>query len=146
MKVFLDTNVVLDFLDANRPRYADSRLLMGYLIEHDHHICISEDMLTTIYYIAKDKRKTLHFFNMVLASWQVLPFGEETLLKALTICQESTTTIDFEDVLQCLCASAYGCDCLITNDTPFYACGIQVYDANTFVTRITPSTPETPFL
>lgn len=135
MKVYLDTNVLLDFLDARRPRHVDALSLMRCLVAGDHQACLSEDMLTTIYYIAKDKPRVLAFFQTIMDMWSVVSFGEEVIRAAIERCQQASTAIDFEDVLQCLCAQAHHCDCLITNDAGFYPCGIDVYDTLTFLNQ-----------
>lgn len=51
--VFLDTHVVLDFLDLSRDGNSKAVSLMQYLIMNDWIIVISEDMLSTIYFIDK---------------------------------------------------------------------------------------------
>lgn len=133
MKVYLDTNVLLDFLDAQRPRHVDAVALIRYLIERDYQVVLSEDMLTTIYYIAKDKPRVLAFFQVMLEDWSIVSFGEAVIRAAIEHCQQAITAIDFEDVLQCLIAQAHRCDCLITNDAGFYRCGIAVYDSSSFL-------------
>lgn len=123
--VFLDTNIVLDLLDLERSFHEDAKSLIDKLMRSGAEIVISEDMLSTIYYITKEKKRVLAFFSTVLEHWQVVPFGQHVIQEAITICQNDSKA-DFEDVLQCLCAKANGCEILITNDQNFYACGIDV--------------------
>lgn len=123
--VFLDTNIVLDLLDSKRSLHEEAKKLIEKLMREGVEIYISEDMLSTIYYVAKEKEKVLAFFSAVMEHWQVVPFGESVIKEVIGICQKETQA-DFEDVLQCLCAKANGCDVLITNDREFYRCGIEV--------------------
>ena len=131
-KVFLDVNVIVDFMDPHRPRHQDAVTLLQFLLLHSYEICITEDMLSTIYYISKNKEKALLFFNNVIfKQWQVLPFGKEVLDLAVSTSLE--TKIDLEDLLQCLCAKANGCHILITNDDSFYDCGITIMTTKAFL-------------
>ena len=123
-KVFLDTNVVLDMLDSSRQDRDDAKALWKKLISDKCSIVISEDMLSTIFYIHKDKRKTLEFFKIVYKRWIVSVFGKDVIKNAIELSLEEN--LDLEDVLQCLCAKENGCDVLITNDKNFYDCGIKI--------------------
>ena len=124
-KVFLDTNIVADLLDSNRPNHRNSLGLVEELIKDDTAICISEDMISTLYYITKDKKATLDFFkNVIFVDWEVLSFGKELLQDAVELSIKEDQ--DLEDILQCLCAKINGCNALITNDKLFYDCGIEI--------------------
>lgn len=133
MKVYLDTNIILDFLDETRPAYNDVQKIVRHLIMNDIETYFSEDMLTTIYYIAKDKFKALEFFEAVLKLWKVVPFGQSLIFDAISISKNGD---DFEDVLQCLTAKTNGCNVLVTNDQKFYNCGIEVMSASTYLRSI----------
>ena len=93
----------------------------------DVAIVISEDMLTTIYYIAKEKQRVLAFFQVVLREWRVEAFGPAAVEEAVKRCMEDPA-LDFEDVLQCLCAKNAGCGTLVTNDRNFHGCGVEIVD------------------
>lgn len=133
MKVFLDTNIILDFLDHARPAHQDAKKIIHHLIMNDIETYLSEDMLTTIYYISKNKTKALEFFETVLHIWKIVSFGKERLFEAITISKEGK---DFEDVLQCLSAKELQCSILITNDKEFYSCGIAIMNSTQFVSSI----------
>ncbi len=130
-KVFLDINVIVDFNDSKRPRHLQAVKLVEYLIEYNFDICISEDMVSTIFYISKDKIKTLNFLNYIVNAWIVCGFGNDVMLKAIDIAINNA--LDLEDVLQCLCAKENNCDALITNDTTFYDCGLKIYTVGEFL-------------
>ena len=124
-KIFLDTNIVVDIIDKSRSKHKKALEFLEYLIFEDYTICISEDMLTTLFYILKDKKNTLIFFeNLVFVDWSVLTFGLDTIKLATRLSLEYD--LDLEDVLQCLCAKENGCDVLITNDKKFYDCDMQI--------------------
>ena len=55
-KIFLDTNIVVDIIDKSRAKHKIALDFLEYLILEEYIICISEDMLTTLFYILKDKK------------------------------------------------------------------------------------------
>jgi len=132
-RVFLDINIVLDILNAERPHHHDAKELWETLVLGGYEIVISEDMLSTIYYIEKDKPGVLRFFAMIQERWKIVPFGHEVISQA--IMASSRRQADLEDLLQCFCAKAHRCDVLITNDQSFVPCGIDVMGYETFAAK-----------
>ena len=130
-KVFLDTNVVLDILDSSRPNSDSIKALLEKLIIDKYTVVISEDMLSTLFYIQKDKRKTLEFFKIIYKRWVISSFGKDVIKEAIDLSFENS--LDLEDVLQCLCAKENGCDVLITNDKKFYDCDIKIMTIKEFL-------------
>ena len=130
MKLFIDSNIILDFLDQTRTAHNDAQKIVRYLIMNDIETYLSEDMLTTIYYISKNKTKALEFFETVLQIWKSVSFGQSLIFAAIAISKDGE---DFEDVLQCLTAKDNGCSVLITNDQKFYNCGINVMSAAEYI-------------
>ncbi len=132
-KIFFDTNIVLDILNVSRLDSDNAKLLWKKLILNDCQIVISEDMLSTIFYINKNNEKTLEFFKIIQNRWLIVPFGKEVIDNAIDLSLEKG--LDLEDVLQCLCAKENGCEILITNDNKFYDCGVSIYTANEFLDK-----------
>lgn len=133
-KVFLDTNIVADMIDASRKGYELSIELLEKLLVNEYEICISEDMLSTLFYISDDKKRTLEFFeNIVFIDWQVLAFGRDVITQATGLSLQ--LNLDLEDLFQCLCAKEHGCGVLISNDKKFYNCGIEVLQVGNFLTK-----------
>jgi len=124
-KIFLDTNIVLDFLDKKRPLHHQAKTLMQKLILEDYEIYISEDMLSTIFYISKEKEQVLSFFTMIMHKWSVVSYGNSLIVEAIKICQENSGQ-DLEDTLQCLCAKKHQCIYIVTSDKGFVECGVEV--------------------
>ena len=58
-KIFLDEYIVLDLLDSTRSSHRISKNVFEKLIDQNYTIVISEDVLTTIYYIVKNKQRFL---------------------------------------------------------------------------------------
>jgi len=133
-KIYLDTNVILDFIDINRAGNLLAKKLFDYLYSNDFEIFMSEDMVSTIYYISKDKKVVLDFFKLIIHEWHIVPFGKEVIEVALDIALHNAC--DLEDIMQCLCAKENGCDALITNDKDFYSCGIACLSADEFMQTV----------
>ncbi len=129
--IFLDINIVLDMLNPQRVNNKQAIKLWNMLIVNKYTIMISEDMLSTIFYINKDKKHTLEFFQLIQNRWQIVPFGKAVLKNAIDLSLEKT--LDLEDLLQCLCAKENGCEVLITNDKKFYNCGVSVCTTEEFL-------------
>ena len=130
--IFLDTNVILDILDSKRENHHLARRLLEKTVEGEYKVTISEDMLSTIFYIIKNKPAVLHFFEAILHQWTVSPFGKETISNAIALCLK-TENQDFEDTLQCLCAKKNSCNALITHDKNFIDCGIKILTIREFL-------------
>jgi predicted nucleic acid-binding protein len=130
-RVYLDTNIVADILDSSRTSHKKSLALLKKLILQNYEICISEDMLSTLFYISKDKETTLEFFqNVVFVDWKVFSFGERIIKEGVKLAL--TEKVDLEDLLQCLCAKENECDIIITNDKRFCDCGVQIMSVEEF--------------
>lgn len=129
--VFLDTNIVLDFLDNQREEHEKVQQLIQYLILNNYKITLSEDILSTIFYIIKDKKATLQFFKTIIKKWNIVPYGLELIEEAIDIALKKD--LDLEDLLQCLCAKENQCSVLITKDKAFFDCGISVMSTDGFL-------------
>jgi len=131
-KIFLDTNIVVDMIDAKREHHKDSILLLKMFIIEGYEVFISEDMLSTLYFISKDKKATLEFFeNIIYVDWNIMSYGQKVISEATNI--SLIKGIDLEDTLQCLCAKNNGCNLLITNDKKFVNCGIEIVNYERFL-------------
>ncbi len=81
--IFLDTNIVADMTDSKRINHGLSLALLKMLMVEDYNVFISEDMLSTLYYISNDKKATLEFFeNIIYIDWQVVSYGRNVLKEA----------------------------------------------------------------
>lgn len=134
-KLFLDTNIVADLMDQTKKNHQQSLELLEYLIINDYIICISEDMLSSLYYISKDKESVLNFFqNVILIDWQILTYGQTVIKEAIELSKEKN--YDLEDLLQCLCAKQNQCEAIITNDKKYHNCGIQIITNENFLNSL----------
>lgn len=130
-KIFFDTNIVLDIIDAQRPNNKKIPELLEFLILNGIDIVISEDMLSTIFYVQKDKPLVLKFLLSIQKRWIISSYGQNVIKQSIELSLEKG--IDLEDILQCLCAKENGCEALITNDNKFYNCGVPVFTIDEFL-------------
>lgn len=129
-KIFLDTNIILDILSPKRPNHKYHKDLIQKLFEYE--VFISEDMLSTIYYIVREKQQVLDFLSIILQEWNIVSFGEDVIKQAIKYVRQNGG--DLEDALQCFCAKRYGCDILLTSDKKFVNCGIELLSYDEFLT------------
>jgi predicted nucleic acid-binding protein len=114
MKVFLDTNIVLDLL-LQRPGYEDSARILE--LQEQGRICTCASVLTMVnaaYIYRKSVGGTMAVVNLkyLSAFLEVLPMDNNMLQKAIAM-----EGPDFEDLFQAECASANSCDVIITRNT-----------------------------
>jgi len=130
--VFLDTNIVADMIDGHREHHENSILLLKMLIVKEYEIVISEDMLSTLYFISRDKKATLEFFeNIIYIDWHIASYGTEVIREATRL--SLSKSIDLEDTLQCLCAQKENCSIIVTEDKNFVDCGIKIVNYKRFL-------------
>jgi len=130
-KLFLDINVVIDIIDRKRANHQKAQAVILKTIEENYSIYISEDMITTIYYILRGDLRVLNFFQNIIQRWNVVPFGQETIKQSIEYAMNNNC--DLEDTLQCFCAKNSGCDIFLTSDKKFINCGIEILDYDRFL-------------
>lgn len=117
MKVFLDTNIILDLL-LERDGYEDSAIIFQMQDEGKLKICLSLLTMVNVAYIYKKtvgNKMTVANLKYLSALVEVLPMDGEQLQKAIMMEGK-----DFEDILQCVCAAEGGCDYLITRNAKHF--------------------------
>jgi len=130
-KVYFDANIVLDIINADCKGHKIAKKLWKNLTIAKYLIIISEDILTNVFYISKNKSEVLKFFKFVQDKWQIAPFGKDVINNAIDLSLEKN--LDLEDMLQCLCAKENDCEMLITHDKKFCDCGLSVYTIEEFL-------------
>lgn len=117
-KVFLDTNVVLDFVLS---REGEQEAMDIFQMGEDGQVDLVVSFLTmaNVAYIARKHRtkEELYLYLRELSSlFHILSMDESQYQEAL-----ATITPDFEDMLQYICAKNESCDVIITNNTKHFA-------------------------
>lgn len=113
MKVFLDTNIILDLL-LERDGYLPSAEIFRLQDEGKLQICVSALTMVNVAYVYKKtvgQQMAVANLKYLSALVKVLPLNEDQLQQALMLDGK-----DFEDTLQAVCAAQGECDCIITRN------------------------------
>ena len=134
MKVFLDTNVIIDVLAAREPFFRDSQRVVDYCERHSESGFLSSLTFCTAAYVLRksvgkdmlpDKLKTLRKI------FDILPVTKGSVDWAI-----DSQMPDFEDAMQYECASAAKMDVIVTRDkSGFLGAEIPVLSPTEFVTK-----------
>ena len=117
-KVFLDSDVVLDFLTKRKPFVEESMRIFEYSARKELGIYISSLSINNIHYVVsklesvkKSKDKIGILMNLV----EILPVGQSTIEKSLL-----SDFKNFEDGLQNFCAEEGEMNIIITRNIRDY--------------------------
>ena len=114
MKIFLDTNILLDLV-LDRAGAPDARKIVD--IGKDNSwvkLCVSYLSMANIAYVLR-KRPTEEIKDCLTRLYKlvdILPMNDMQLMTAIRNCD----CPDFEDALQIMCAEEKGCDVIITSN------------------------------
>lgn len=125
MRVLIDTNVVLDFLQDREPFVDDAAKLFAKIDAGEIEGFISAITITNIYYIirkASGKIAAQDAIAQILTDLQICAVDKGILEQAIALNFQ-----DFEDAVQCACGIANEVDAIITRDiSGFVNAGILV--------------------
>lgn len=114
MRVLIDTNVVLDFLQEREPFMENAARLFERIDAGEIEGFIAATTITNIYYIvrrAAGRVVAQDAITQVLGDLNICAVDLEVLEQALALNFE-----DFEDAVQYACAVVHGVDAIITRD------------------------------
>ena len=120
-KLFIDTNIIIDILDNQRASHINSKKLIQTALVEDTPLAMSDDIITTVYYLSQKlikRSELLEFIKFLNQNFTILPFSKNIIDDAVDICQKNTN-YDFEDTLQAVCAKQNNYTTIITNDKQF---------------------------
>ena len=130
-KIFFDANILLDILLPSRPNHTKALEVYEQICEHYDILATSENILTTIEYIASKNGTSCEiigrFFMALEENFELYGFAD-ILHDSLDVYQDACKRqmkLDFEDLLQLQCAVHHGCTTFITQDK-----GIHKLDVN----------------
>lgn len=117
-RVFLDTNVVLDFVLC---RNGEQEALDIFQLGEDNKIELVVSYLTmaNVAYISRKhrtKEELYEYLRELSSIFKILEMDEEQYIEAL-----KTIVTDFEDLLQYTCAKKHNCDIIITNNIKHFS-------------------------
>jgi predicted nucleic acid-binding protein len=114
--LFVDTNVLIDFLADRRPFSISAAKLFTHALSKKIRICISAVSYNNIYYIMRQSlphKETLALLNELNDMTEVIDVTKKVMEQAL-----KSEFKDFEDAIQYHCAlSAKDVEIIVTRDT-----------------------------
>lgn len=114
--VFLDTNVLIDFLANRKPFSLEAAILFNYSFKKKISIYVAAVSFNNIYYILRQSCSHLETIKILneLQEWtEVVDVSKEVIRKSL-----KSGFKDFEDAIQYCCAISIGkIDGIVTRDT-----------------------------
>jgi predicted nucleic acid-binding protein len=113
MKVFFDTNVLLDII-LERGDISSSAKSISYSETRGYKLSISVLSIANMAYILRHVMKGSAFeaqIEDIKATMAIEPMNEDTITAAISL-----HASDFEDALQYTCAIQADCDIIITNN------------------------------
>jgi predicted nucleic acid-binding protein len=135
MKVFVDTNVILDALVKREPFYLDAAKAWTLFADRLLEGCLSAISINNLYYIMKklrDRATAESFVDQVLEDFTIVALTKEILKQARTIHKK-----DFEDLIQYFSAIHAGCDLLVTrNKKDFPTLGIRTISPTELLIKV----------
>jgi predicted nucleic acid-binding protein len=114
MRILIDTNIVLDFLQEREPFVEDAARLFEKIDLGEIEGFIAATTITNIYYIVRKAAGIEVAENaiiQVLSDLQICTVDRSILEQAIALGFR-----DFEDAVQYACALAYGVDAIATRD------------------------------
>jgi predicted nucleic acid-binding protein len=119
MRLFLDTNVVLDVLADRKPYADDAAFVLSAIERGDAEGFIAAHTATTIFYLLQrdvGQRRANRALTDVLKLLEVVPVDHDRLLHAMAMRWK-----DFEDAVQAACAVEAEVDYFVTRNTSDFA-------------------------
>ncbi|QKU36239.1 type II toxin-antitoxin system VapC family toxin [Campylobacter sp. RM16192] len=127
-KIFLDNNIIIDFLVETR-RFNKQAVELFLTFTESDTICYSYGSISDIYYVAKkcydvEDKMMISFFKALLEAdnFECLSLSKNGLISSFEYATQLNlqgNQIDIEDITQYFCAKENGCDVIYSNDKKF---------------------------
>jgi predicted nucleic acid-binding protein len=134
MRVFLDTNVLLDVIEARPGLVEESSDVLNLAEGLQSELYIAWHSLATIYYLirrGRSEQAAMAEIDQILAWANIAPVDSLSATRARNL-----KFPDFEDAMQCVCAESYQADIIITRNTKdFIQSPISVMSPAEFLVR-----------
>ena len=132
MKLFLDTNIIMDFVKCREPFIYEALPLIQQGEKGIHQLFISDLTFVNVAYLSKKGLSLYQLYEMledVYSLFEVVSIGKQAIKMALDL-----KYTDFEDAVQYFSAKQANADCIITrNKKDFTFSDILVYTPAEFM-------------
>lgn len=136
IKVFLDTNIFIDYLSRREPFFEPAALIMQLGKRKKCQLMVASLSFATASFILQAHYKMSHeaivkLFSKIVALCHITTVNNQTVLKAI-----ASDITDFEDALQHESALSENADVIITrNKQDFSDSRIPVFEPKEFLTQ-----------
>lgn len=114
MKVFLDTNIIIDYFDSKREHYLPAAILFDLALKGRLELTVcAQSFITAFYVLGKFYTKEELYMSMrsLYGLCGISPVDASIIEKALAL-----ESVDFEDTVQYLSSTVANADIIITRD------------------------------
>lgn len=119
MKVFLDTNVIVDFFGHRLPFYNDAAQIIDMALRSEIHLAVSSLSFINVAYILRKQFDHRHLYEKLLQLAQLTEISKiDSEIIRSAILKEAR---DFEDCVQCMSAMDVRADIILTRDKTGFA-------------------------
>lgn len=133
-KVFLDTNILIDFI-LKRENFSDAVGIWKKADAGEIELFVSTLSYSNIAYILRNLPQTelYKYLKILTKGINMIALEPRHVLSAV-----ANPVRDFEDMLQYQCALAAGCDVVVTNNTKDFRefCQLPLMTSREFLTQI----------
>lgn len=136
MKVFLDTNIALDFILEREDFVDDAKRIIAYCLNCQYPLYLSSISFANISFIARkghDGKNIRDILSLLRKMVHVTTSDEQVVDEAL-----NANNKDFEDAMQYYSASTVGADVIITRNVQDFPLGmIKIMKPKDFIELVT---------
>ena len=139
MKVFIDTNIFLDFIERRPEGVVEAYAIFGLAAKGSINMLVSDLSIANMKYSTRKTIPISEFYKMIKLSrelFTIVPIGERAVDRALDL-----ETRDFEDALQYFSAEYAGADCIVTRNIKDFdfACTVETVEPRDFLSKYFPN-------
>ena len=114
MKVFIDTNIIIDFFDSQREHYLPAAILFDLAMKGKIELTVCAQSFITAFYVLGKSYPKAELYTSMRSLYRlcgVSPVDASIIEQALAL-----ESVDFEDTVQYLSSIASDTDIIITRD------------------------------
>ncbi len=136
-KVYLDANILLDYLVGSRFKHEESDRVIEYCFARHFEIMTSCDIVTTIYYIDAKLGKQRALENIIKMNMfvKIIDFSNKEVAQTCQLMKRDEDYKDLEDTMQYILAKKEQCDLIISNDRKFVSKEIELLSSEAFIEK-----------
>ncbi|MBQ7509858.1 MAG: PIN domain-containing protein [Prevotella sp.] len=138
MRVFIDTNIFLDYIQMRSIGVKEARAIFKLSAENAITLLISDLSIANTKYSTRKEIPTDVFYetiNAIRELFVIVPVGETAVDNSLTLRAQ-----DFEDALQYFSAEQAAADCIVTRNTQdfYFASSVEIIEPRDFLNKYFP--------